>query len=79
MFKRLAKYRIPAGSKGSFDITISCPVCEREYFIPTISSWAYRRKLGDKLVTLCSYTCARTVDRIMDEVKFYKNGTWKFK
>lgn len=46
---------------GDFIMFRKCPVCGREFTIPDVDMWVFKRGRGNKV--LCSWGCLREYDR----------------
>lgn len=49
----------------NYDKTRKCPICGKEYYIPDVEVWVYKRHrshTGD--IYFCSYKCTRKYDAL---------------
>lgn len=40
-----------------------CPVCGSMFIMPSMESWAYKRKPGNSMIYFCKYSCLRKWDK----------------
>lgn len=55
---------------------VSCPVCGKEYDILYPDKWTYkRRRTGEHMFYLCSWSCLRKFDEAKESAKQVKHGS----
>lgn len=59
----VAVHRVKINQGNSYYTGLICPMCGREFFPPVKEEWAYQRKRHGRTMYLCTYKCARRVDR----------------
>ena len=45
---------------------VRCPICSTVFCILSVG-WVYRRRVGSAVRYLCSYSCAKRVDKLIDD------------
>ena len=55
---------------------VNCPVCGKEYDVLYPDKWTYkRRRTGEHMFYLCSWSCLRKFDEAKESAKQVKHGT----
>lgn len=55
---------------------VNCPVCGKEYEVLYPDKWTYkRRRTGEHMFYLCSWSCLRKFDEAKESAKQVKHGT----